>query len=604
MHPAIRAGSALLFFCALPSEARAEPTLEMLAPTKSETPSEVCHLLCRTDPDATVTVAGKPAEVYRNGAFAADNLPLELGANAIEIVATAPDGVTTTQTLQITRVEPAPPKPVTTLTVSEPARDAVLPPGEQVVVRAVGPPGLSGTASIVGQPLTTPLAEELAEGEPTGRYTAVLRVPDELSSPAEITVRLEGESPLESAAPGKLAAWPAGLPRVVEVTADRLGVVHGLHYIRLGGPYLAELPRGTRLEAVGSVGNMLQVRLCEGLTGWVRAEGRDGQPTVDDLPPGTPVPANHFTYFLITGGPLPSNPPDGEPVDTVTIGLSAPVAHAVRSRVTPTADGDRNELLLDLFNTHHATTWISRKETAALLGDPTVEQVTDGRLRITVPVAGRQLWGYWTELTGNTLRLHVRRGPGPGQPDAPLAGKVIALEAGHGGSDSGAVGRLGLREKDANLMAVTALDEELRRRGAETVLLRPDDTSPSLWQRAEQANASGAHLLVSIHANAAGTARGFLRVSGTSVYFLGEHNRRPAEILWRQMLSLDWNDFGLVGNFHYTPLRNTRTPAVLIEQAFLSHPGDEARLGDPEYHRQQAVVIADGLESFFRESSD
>ncbi len=599
MPPALRAALLPLLFLAPSAETRAQPPLELLAPTQNETAAEVCHLLGRTDPEAKVTVAGQPAEVYRNGAFAADNLPLELGANAIDIVATAPDGTTTTKTLDIARVEPKPPEPVTTLTVSAPAQDSILPPGERVVVRATGPPGRQGSASIQGHTLNTPLAEELEDGQPTGRYTAVLRVPSALDQPAGISVRLAGDPPLEAASPGKLAAWPPGPPRIVEAAADRLGVVHGLHDVRLGGPYLAELPQGTRLEAVGRVGNMLQVRLCEGLTGWVRAKGRDGQPTVADLPPGTPVLANHFTYFLITGGEV-----DGELVDTVTIGLSTPVAHAVRSRVTPTADGDRNELLLDLFNTHHATTWISRKETAAILGDPSVEQLTDGRVRITVPVAGRQLWGYWTELTGNTLRLHVRRGPAPGNSESPLNGKIIALEAGHGGSDSGAVGRLGLREKDANLMAVTALDEELRRRGAATVLLRPHDTSPSLWQRAQQANNSGAHLLVSIHANAAGTARGFLRVSGTSVYYLGEHNRRPAETLWRQMLSLGWNDFGLVGNFHYTPLRNTRTPAVLIEQAFLSHPGDEARLGDPEYHRQQAVAMADGLEAFFREAAE
>lgn len=48
----------------------------------------------------------------------------------------------------------------------------------------------------------------------------------------------------------------------------------------------------------------------------------------------------------------------------------------------------------------------------------------------------------------------------------------------------------------------------------------------------------------------------------------------------------------------YAPLRNTRMPSILVEQAFMSHPGDEARLLDPGYQEQQATAIANGLEAF------
>ena len=60
-------------------------------------------------------------------------------------------------------------------------------------------------------------------------------------------------------------------------------------------------------------------------------------------------------------------------------------------------------------------------------------------------------------------------------------------------------------------------------------------------------------------------------------------------------------DFGLVGNFNYTPVRlSTWAPAVLVEQAFVSHPGDEAQLLDPAFRARLAQAVRAGLEDFLR----
>jgi N-acetylmuramoyl-L-alanine amidase len=66
------------------------------------------------------------------------------------------------------------------------------------------------------------------------------------------------------------------------------------------------------------------------------------------------------------------------------------------------------------------------------------------------------------------------------------------------------------------------------------------------------------------------------------------------------MTGLD--DFGLVGNFNYTPLRLvTAMPAILVEQAFLSHPGDEAKLLDPAFRAVMARAVRQGIEDFLRQ---
>ena len=126
------------------------------------------------------------------------------------------------------------------------------------------------------------------------------------------------------------------------------------------------------------------------------------------------------------------------------------------------------------------------------------------------------------------------------------------------------------------------------------------DSTPTLAQRVQIAIEANADFIISMHANAASTARGFNRVSGTSTYYKYKHCALPAKLIYDELLKLGWNEFGAVGNFNYYPLRNTRIPAVLVEQAFMTHPYDEARLLDPDYQAQQAEAIVAGIEKFLR----
>jgi N-acetylmuramoyl-L-alanine amidase len=275
--------------------------------------------------------------------------------------------------------------------------------------------------------------------------------------------------------------------------------------------------------------------------------------------------------------------------------MRVPVVIAVRAEIEPAI-----RLYVDVFNTHDALTWISHKSTASIIGPVQSEQIETGRVRLTVPVRGKRLAGYWTEMKDGRFVLHVRH-PAPiaPAPESSLKGLLIAVEAGHGGSNSGAVGHLGTKEKTINQQAALALQRELESRGAKVIQVRERDEEPGLGIRADRASEANADFFVSIHANAASTARGFLRVSGTSTYYHGMNGRLPAELVYKRLLKLGWGEFGVVGNFSYAPLRNTRVPALLVEQAFMTHPGDEARMLQPDYQRRQAIAIADGLAEYF-----
>ncbi len=571
--------------------ASAKPFLDILSPAdRSETTAEVAHLLGRTSRGCTAKVGDVPAEVYSTGAFARDGIPLAPGKNRIEVMVTDASGASQTTCVTVTRREPMAKPPSKIVRFIEPNENIALLPGDLLNIKVQGPTGCRAHARGFADRVKVPLTEVLDDQDrPTGVYTGAVRAP---ARPTGRPLPLRASFyppksifPTRSRSEATVEIWEPQQVRVGETREDQVGIVFGLHTVRLGGPFLARAPKGTRFEIVGQQGSLLKIRLAASLTAWVRAS------EITRLAEGTPVPHNYCTSCDINGD---------DQCDKLSVSLRDKVVFAVRSETDPS-----NRLYLDLFNTHDAMTWISHKSGAKIIGPVTAEQMEEDHVRLTVPLNCRQIWGYWTEAKGNVLTLYIRRPPHLADaPASPLKGLTIAIEAGHGGSGDGAIGLLGTKEKTVNLTAVGALEQVLERRGARTVLLRPRDSSPTLQGRVDKANEANADLMVSIHANAAGNDRGFLRVSGTSTYFKDKHCHLPAAIIYRRLLDLGWNEFGVVGSFSYYPLQNTRVPGILIEQGFMSNPSDEARLLDREYQRRQARAIADGLEEFLNQARE
>jgi N-acetylmuramoyl-L-alanine amidase len=184
-----------------------------------------------------------------------------------------------------------------------------------------------------------------------------------------------------------------------------------------------------------------------------------------------------------------------------------------------------------------------------------------------------------------------------------LSGLRVALEPGHGSSENlGAVGATGVPEKDVNRWTVDALKAELERVGAQVVVVRNGDENPNLRERARRVTASDAQLFVSVHANASDTSGGYLRSRGTATFYKHAMGRDLAAAVQRRLLAgTGLDDLGLVGSFNYAPIRLvTWMPAVLVEQAFLSNPAEEAQLLDPAFRARIAQSIRMGLEDFLR----
>ncbi len=223
---------------------------------------------------------------------------------------------------------------------------------------------------------------------------------------------------------------------------------------------------------------------------------------------------------------------------------------------------------------------------------------------------------------------------------------IVAIDAGHGGEDPGAIGRNGSREKDVTLTIARKLkamvDEQPNMRG---VLIRDGDYFIPLGRRVAKARKVNADLFLSIHADA------FIKPNarGSSVFALSEHGATSTAARWlakkeneadliggvniavkdpylaRTLLDLSQtatindsmklakhvlNELGNINDLHrghveqagFAVLKSPDIPSILVETAFISNPEEERRLNDEEYQAKLSGAILGGIKRYFAQN--
>lgn len=173
---------------------------------------------------------------------------------------------------------------------------------------------------------------------------------------------------------------------------------------------------------------------------------------------------------------------------------------------------------------------------------------------------------------------------------------VIAVDAGHGGDDTGALSPHGLQEKDANLRLALAVESELKARGYQVAMTRTNDVAVGLYDRPKVGHASKAAAFVSIHHNAPGHSSDPAQCRFHAVYAWNEIGEKLAKAINGRMAaaSPQVQSRGVVhANFAVT--RNPEIPSCLVEADFVTHPDGEVASWDPARRRAVAAAIADGI---------
>lgn len=181
-----------------------------------------------------------------------------------------------------------------------------------------------------------------------------------------------------------------------------------------------------------------------------------------------------------------------------------------------------------------------------------------------------------------------------------LAGRKIAVDPGHGGSDSGATGPSGLREKVVNLAIAEKLIKLLNEAGATVVVTRTGDQTINHQQRVDLINGSNADIMVSIHANAFSNPES----NGTETHYcarngLSAASRLLAIQLQRELIAAIGLRNRGVKESSFFVITNSKIPAALVEVAFISNPAEERILVDPEAQERVAMALYRGIEAYF-----
>jgi N-acetylmuramoyl-L-alanine amidase len=192
----------------------------------------------------------------------------------------------------------------------------------------------------------------------------------------------------------------------------------------------------------------------------------------------------------------------------------------------------------------------------------------------------------------------------------PLTGKVILVDAGHGGIDPGA-NRPGILEKDINLAVALHLKEILNGYGAKVVLSRDVDVDLSelcdnekvkgryrrdLAARLEMVEESDADLFVSIHANSNSNSK---RRGAEAFYFhKSENGKMLASVIQSELVKITpAATKAAPGDFFV--LKRNKIPAALIEIGYITNPEERSLLQSSEHQRKLAESIARGIYNYY-----
>ena len=237
------------------------------------------------------------------------------------------------------------------------------------------------------------------------------------------------------------------------------------------------------------------------------------------------------------------------------------------------------------------TTITTKKETKQPEKDKAKAEAKSSASSKVVPVSSKQ-----TKIVGN----------GKFRTSGGLSGKVITLDAGHGGSDPGAIGSDGTKEKNITLAITKAVKELLEKKGAKVYMTRTTDVdvygpnasdADELQARVNVGEKYNSDLFVSLHINSSVNKN----VGGFSTYYYPKtsNDLRIAKSIQDQLTAnFGVDDLG-VRQANFYVIKRISMPATLVEMCFISNEKELVLMKGKWFQNKTARLIAAGIEKYF-----
>lgn len=258
---------------------------------------------------------------------------------------------------------------------------------------------------------------------------------------------------------------------------------------------------------------------------------------------------------------------------------------------------ESNQVVLDFPNTRLARSPSAVTGTSPIKKISTAPGLLPGWSRVTFDLEGPVVIQYALDRSANRFNIFFKiRQETP--PAGTTGGKIVFLDPGHGGAETGAKAAGGLKEKDVNLGISLRLRDLLVAGGFNVIMSRSDDRTVGLFDRPKTANDSGAEVFVSIHNNASTDSRD----NGTEIWYYNSNPGSPrlaGSIRAALKRGVGLRDRGVKNWEPFVVVKYTTMPAVLVEGAFLSNPNEAALLASPDFRQRVARAIYDGILGYF-----
>ena len=339
---------------------------------------------------------------------------------------------------------------------------------------------------------------------------------------------------------------------------------------------LTPLPLGTMLNITGKIGNSYRFKYSDSMDGWI------SESDIKILSNGNCIPENTISTLNVDS-------------DKNYVYLKLPLVQKIPFLIEQPFE---NQMNLKFFNAKANINLFSCDNTSDFIREFKLTQDSNNCLNLALKLNSKQFWGYKYYYEGNTLVLKLRKPPQINSKH-PLKGKVICIDAGHGGTELGSVGPTAIPEKLINLEIAENLKKILEKKGAKVIMTRDSDKDVGLDDRVNIANSNEAQVIVSIHNNALPDGKDPYIEHGTSTYYYHSQSLPLAKSIQKSLVPV--MGFKNLGVLHssFVLTRPTEALSVLVEVGFMINPDEYNLLITPEFQKKAAIGISRGLENFF-----
>lgn len=556
------------------SQNKDNPVVNLIAPFKTENAVQSSRqfITGNTCKSCSIAINDKPAKVYSTGAFALE-INLKPGDTSF-IIKSENNGKSATKKINYSYVLPKPAEPVKTLSVESiqiyPEGDLVLRPGDRIKFKVKALPNcvvktIGGTALNEMPIASTKGMAGIYQGEyvvqPDDSFF-LMKMPVSITDSSGKTIIKETKN---------LYSVMSQYTQGIAITKGRLAhLEYGLGDDRLGGAKIGYIDSNIVLKIIGKVGTHYKVQLAKSRTAYIPEE------LVTLMPKGSFAPESLTDKITVYGDSI---------YDYVKLNLFAKLPYQSFQLTEP------SKIVVDVFGATNNTNWITQLQTAAEIKAIDYEQVADGIFRISIQLQHHQHWGHSIYYSGNSLIIKIKQQP----KNLSLDNLTIAIDAGHGGTNNGAVGATGTYEKEITLALSLKLKKALEKEGAKIIMTRDREMFFDNKERILFYRDSTPDLLLSIHLN---SSEDPFRAGGTSTYYRYIGFKPLSLLIYKRLLELGLKEYGNTGSFNFMLNSPTEYPNALIETLFISNLEEEEKILGPGYQQQMVEKIVLGLKDF------